>query len=233
MEYMRKNSARPNRLLFFFNISISISTSQKPCKSPYFLFQEKPHGVFALLKPTPTPLSPTTLSLKPYSLSSIPTTISTTFYFRAKCSLSRRLDYIPNRISDDSFVRIFDTTLCDGEQSPGATMTSKEKLDVARQLTRLGVDIIEAGFPASSRDDLEVVKMIAHEVGNTIDDDGRVPVICGLARCNKTDINAAWEAVRHAKFPRIHTFNEIHLQYKLRKTREEVVAIAWEDADCY
>ncbi|XP_058094056.1 2-isopropylmalate synthase A-like isoform X3 [Magnolia sinica] len=184
----------------------------------------------SLLFLNPNPLiSHRSLFLKPYSLSSIPKTITTTFSFRAKCSLSRRPDYIPNRISDDSFVRIFDTTLRDGEQSPGATMTSKEKLDVARQLARLGVDIIEAGFPASSRDDLEAVKMIAREVGNTIDEDGHVPVVCGLARCNKTDIDAAWEAVRHAKFPRIHTFiatSEIHLQYKLRKTREEVVTIA-------
>ncbi|OVA11389.1 Pyruvate carboxyltransferase [Macleaya cordata] len=110
-------------------------------------------------------------------------------------------------------------------------MTSKEKLDVARQLAKLGVDIIEAGFPASSKDDLEAVRMIAKEVGNTIDDDGHVPVICGLARCNRSDIDAAWEAVKYAKKPRIHTFiatSEIHLKYKLRKSREEVIAIARE-----
>ncbi|PIA49046.1 hypothetical protein AQUCO_01300116v1 [Aquilegia coerulea] len=150
-----------------------------------------------------------------------------------KCSISNtRPEYIPNRISDPNYVRIFDTTLRDGEQSPGATMTSKEKLDVARQLAKLRVDIIEAGFPASSKDDLEAVKMIAKEVGNAVDDeDGYVPVICGLARCNKGDIDAAWEAVKYAKRPRIHVFiatSEIHLKYKLKKSRGEVVAIARE-----
>eukprot|EP00262_Sarcandra_glabra_P004186 TRINITY_DN1516_c0_g1_i3.p1 TRINITY_DN1516_c0_g1~~TRINITY_DN1516_c0_g1_i3.p1 ORF type:complete len:601 (+),score=90.24 TRINITY_DN1516_c0_g1_i3:115-1917(+) len=151
--------------------------------------------------------------------------------FTTKCSLTPRPNYIPNRISDPSYVRIFDTTLRDGEQSPGATMTSKEKLDVARQLAKLGVDIIEAGFPAASKDDLEAVKMIAKEVGNTVDSDGHVPVICGLARCNRADIDASWEAVQFAKRPRVHTFiatSEIHLIYKLKKTREEVVAIARE-----
>ncbi|KAK9138907.1 hypothetical protein Sjap_009501 [Stephania japonica] len=150
-----------------------------------------------------------------------------------KCSAAphRRPEYIPNRIPDPSYVRIFDTTLRDGEQSPGATMTSKEKLDVARQLAKLGVDVIEAGFPASSKDDLEAVKMIAKEVGNTVDGDGHVPVICGLARCNRSDIDASWAAVKYAKRPRIHTFiatSDIHLNYKLKKSREEVVAIARE-----
>ncbi|KAI3881355.1 hypothetical protein MKX03_025662 [Papaver bracteatum] len=142
-----------------------------------------------------------------------------------------RPEYIPNKISDPNYVRIFDTTLRDGEQSPGATMTSKEKLDVARQLAKLGVDIIEAGFPASSKDDAESVKLIAKEVGNAVDSDGHVPVICGLARCNKNDIDTAWEAVKYAKKPRIHTFiatSEIHLKYKLRKSREQVCAIATE-----
>ncbi|XP_059655020.1 2-isopropylmalate synthase A-like [Cornus florida] len=147
------------------------------------------------------------------------------------CSSSRggRPEYIPNRISDPSYVRIFDTTLRDGEQSPGATMTSKEKLDVARQLAKLRVDIIEAGFPAASKDDLEAVKMIAQEVGNAVDDTGYVPVICGLARCNKNDIDASWEAVKNAKLPRIHTFiatSEIHMKYKLKKTKEEVIETA-------
>jgi len=108
-------------------------------------------------------------------------------------------------------------------------MTSKEKLDVARQLARLGVDIIEAGFPIASPDDLEAVKNIAKEVGNHVDDDGYVPVICGLARCNKADIDASWEAVRHALRPRIHTFiatSDIHLKYKLKKSRDEVISIA-------
>ncbi|XP_010274930.1 PREDICTED: 2-isopropylmalate synthase A-like [Nelumbo nucifera] len=146
-----------------------------------------------------------------------------------KCCASARPEYIPNRIPDPLYVRIFDTTLRDGEQSPGATMTSKEKLDIARQLAKLGVDIIEAGFPAASKDDLEAVKTIAMEVGNDVDETGYVPVICGLARCNRADIDAAWEAVKHAKRPRIHTFiatSEIHMKHKLRKSREEVIQIA-------
>lgn len=108
-------------------------------------------------------------------------------------------------------------------------MTSKEKLDIARQLARLGVDIIEAGFPAASKDDFEAVKMIAQEVGNAGDGEGYVPVICGLSRCNERDIKAAWEAVKYAKRPRIHTFiatSPIHMKYKLKKTKEEVIEIA-------
>ncbi|KAG2726102.1 hypothetical protein I3760_01G096800 [Carya illinoinensis] len=141
----------------------------------------------------------------------------------------RRPDYIANRISDPSYVRIFDTTLRDGEQSPGASLTSKEKLDIARQLSKLGVDIIEAGFPVSSTDDFEAVKTIAKEVGNAVDKDGYVPVICGFARCNEKDIRTAWEAVKYAKRPRIHTFiatSAIHMEYKLRKTKAMVVEIA-------
>ena len=124
------------------------------------------------------------------------------------------------------YVRIFDTTLRDGEQSPGASLTSAEKLEIARQLSKLGVDIIEAGFPAASPDDLEAVKHIAHEVGNPLDPNARVPIIAGLARANKNDIDKAWEAVQHAKNPRIHTFlatSDIHLKYKLKMSREEVV----------
>ncbi|KAJ6929432.1 2-isopropylmalate synthase 2 [Populus alba x Populus x berolinensis] len=137
--------------------------------------------------------------------------------------------YVPNKIPDPNYVRIFDTTLRDGEQSPGATLTSKEKLDIARQLAKLGVDIIEAGFPAASKDDFEAVRMIANEVGNQVDSEGYVPVICGLSRCNEKDIRAAWEAVKNAKRPRIHTFiatSGIHMEYKLRKSKEEVVEIA-------
>ncbi|XP_057546804.1 2-isopropylmalate synthase A-like isoform X2 [Amaranthus tricolor] len=143
--------------------------------------------------------------------------------------LHHRSSYIPNKISDPNYIRIFDTTLRDGEQSPGASMTPKQKLEIARQLARLGVDIIEAGFPAASNADLEAVKTIAMEVGNAVDEDGYVPVICGLSRCNKGDIDAAWEAVKYAKRPRIHTFiatSEIHMEHKLNKTREEVVKIA-------
>jgi len=132
----------------------------------------------------------------------------------------------------DDIVRIFDTTLRDGEQSPGATMTSAEKLEVARALSRLGVDVIEAGFPAASPDDLEAVRRIAIEVGQK-PEAGRnePPVICGLARCNKNDIDKAWEAVQPASRPRIHTFiatSEIHMKYKLKMEPEEVVKRACE-----
>jgi 2-isopropylmalate synthase len=128
------------------------------------------------------------------------------------------------------YVIIFDTTLRDGEQSPGATMTSAEKLEVARALSRLGVDVIETGFPAASPDDLLAVKTIAEQVGTTRTD-GRPqatpPVICALARAQEGDINKAWEAIRGAARPRIHTFlatSEIHMKHKLRMTREQVVA---------
>lgn len=83
----------------------------------------------------------------------------------AIAAAQRRPEYIPNRIDDPNYVRIFDTTLRDGEQSPGATLTSKEKLDIAKQLAKLGVDIIEAGFPVASPDDFEAVRTIAMEVG--------------------------------------------------------------------
>jgi 2-isopropylmalate synthase len=125
----------------------------------------------------------------------------------------------------ENYVRIFDTTLRDGEQSPGATMTSAEKLEVARGLARLGVDVIEAGFPAASPDDLEAVRRIGLEVGRS-EDGSRVPIICGLARTTQKDIDKAWEAIRVADRPRIHTFlatSEIHMQYKLRMTREQVL----------
>src|SRR5512138_404401 len=124
-----------------------------------------------------------------------------------------------------NYVKIFDTTLRDGEQSPGATMTSIEKMEVARALAKLGVDIIEAGFPAASPDDLEAVKRIAQEVGNPADG-SKAPIICGLARATKSDIDKAWEAIRGAKHPRIHTFlatSEIHMKYKLKMDREQVV----------
>jgi 2-isopropylmalate synthase len=101
---------------------------------------------------------------------------------------------------ESAYIRIFDTTLRDGEQSPGASMTSTEKLEVARALARLGVDVIEAGFPAASPDDLEAVRRIALEVGSsTGKNEGlKLPVICGLARAVQSDIDKAWEAVRHA-----------------------------------
>jgi 2-isopropylmalate synthase len=121
-------------------------------------------------------------------------------------------------------ILIFDTTLRDGEQSPGATLNVDEKLTIARQLARLGVDIIEAGFPFASPGDFEAVNKIAGEVGTP---DG--PTICGLARATKQDIEAAGRAIAPAAKGRIHTFiatSDIHMQYKLRKSREEVLAIA-------
>jgi len=128
----------------------------------------------------------------------------------------------------NNYVKIFDTTLRDGEQSPGATMTSAEKLEVARSLARMGVDIIEAGFPAASPDDLEAVRRIALEVGNQAkgESDAKVPIITGLARANKSDIDKAWEAVKGAQKPRIHTFlatSQIHMKHKLKMDPEEVV----------
>lgn len=118
-------------------------------------------------------------------------------------------------------VIIFDTTLRDGEQSPGANLNMKEKIEVGKQLAKLGVDVIEAGFPISSPGDFESVKAIAQKV--------KGPTIAGLARAHKKDIEAAWEAVKFAEKPRIHTFiatSDIHLEYKLRKSREEVLQIA-------
>ncbi len=115
-------------------------------------------------------------------------------------------------------ILIFDTTLRDGEQSPGASLNMKEKLEVAEQLERLGVDVIEAGFPISSPGDFQAVKLIARKI--------RKPVIAGLARATKRDIDVCWDAIKYAKNPRIHTFiatSDIHLKYKLRKSREEVL----------
>lgn len=121
---------------------------------------------------------------------------------------------------------IFDTTLRDGEQSPGATLNVDEKLTIARQLTRLGVDVIEAGFPFASPGDFEAVQKIAATVGTETG-----PVICGLARATTQDIQAAAAALKPAVHARIHTFiatSDIHLEYKLKKTRAEVMAIAAE-----
>ena len=142
---------------------------------------------------------------------------------------AKRPDYVPGVISDPGYVRIFDTTLRDGEQSPGATLTSNEKLDIARMLAKLGVDIIEAGFPIASPDDFDAVNQIARVVGNEVDEDGYVPVICGLSRANPKDIERAWEAVKPAQRPRVHTFiatSPIHMETKLKKTPDEVLQIA-------
>lgn len=115
-------------------------------------------------------------------------------------------------------VFVFDTTLRDGEQSPGASLTGAEKLEIARQLARLNVDVIEAGFPSSSPGDFEAVRQIAREV--------RGPVITALARAVKADIDAVWEAVRDAERPRIHIVlgaSDIHARGKFRRSREELL----------
>jgi 2-isopropylmalate synthase len=120
-------------------------------------------------------------------------------------------------------ITVFDTTLRDGEQSPGCSMNRQEKLRVAHQLDRLGVDVIEAGFPIASDGDFEAVKAIASVI--------RRPIIAGLARACRLDIERAWEALQGAARPRIHVFlatSDIHLKYKLRITREECLAHARE-----
>src|SRR5258708_6340549 len=118
-------------------------------------------------------------------------------------------------------ITVFDTTLRDGEQSTGCSMNHQEKLRLAHQLDRLGADVIEAGFPIASDGDFEAVKAIAAVV--------RRPIIAGLARACRPDIERAWEALRDAARPRIHVFlatSDIHLQYKLRITHDECVAQA-------
>ncbi|HHY60065.1 MAG TPA: 2-isopropylmalate synthase, partial [Clostridia bacterium] len=115
-------------------------------------------------------------------------------------------------------VYIFDTTLRDGEQTPGVSLNIHEKLEIAAQLARLGVDVIEAGFPITSKGDFEAVQAIARSV--------KGPAICALARASEKDIDVAWEALQDAENPRIHTFiasSDIHLKYKLKMTREEVL----------
>lgn len=129
-----------------------------------------------------------------------------------------------NKQSQPDRIIIFDTTLRDGEQCPGATLNVDEKLTIARQLARLGVDVIEAGFAFASPGDFEAVQRIAKTVGT---EDG--PVICSLARAIKADIEAAAEALKPAAHARIHTFistSDIHLEYQLKKSRAEVLAIA-------
>ena len=121
-------------------------------------------------------------------------------------------------MEDPDVIRIFDTTLRDGEQSPGATMTTEEKIQVAEQLVRLNVDIIEAGFPAASPGDLIAVKEIARRT--------RGVAVAGLARANTGDIDAAWEGIREADRPVIHVFiatSEIHLKHKLKLNKEEAL----------
>ena len=118
-------------------------------------------------------------------------------------------------------VKIFDTTLRDGEQSPGISLDVSEKLEIADQLARLGVDVIEAGFPIASPGDFEAVRAIAREVHG--------PIVAGLARANPADVERAWEAVQDAERPRIHTFvstSDIHIVHQLQATREDVKGLA-------
>jgi len=127
-----------------------------------------------------------------------------------------------NAVSDNR-VLIFDTTLRDGEQAPGCSMTLNEKLRVAAALRDLKVDVIEAGFPAASPGDFEAVQKIAQTING--------PVICGLARCNAKDIRRAWDALKGASRPRIHVFvatSEIHREHKLQMAKAEIISIAIE-----
>lgn len=129
-------------------------------------------------------------------------------------------------------VKIFDTTLRDGEQSPGCSMNLPEKVEMARQLEKLGVDIIEAGFAIASPMDFKSVQKIARAVQNC--------TVASLARCVRGDIDAAWDAVKEARHPRIHVFlatSDIHMEYKLQMTREQVLArisemVAYARAKC-
>src|ERR1700730_17643221 len=118
-------------------------------------------------------------------------------------------------------VLIFDTTLRDGEQSPGISLNTQEKLEIAAQLARLGVDVIEAGFPITSPGDFEAVQAISRQIEG--------PVITGLARTHVADIDSAWNAVKDSARPRIHTFistSDIHIEYQLQTTREDVMGQA-------
>src|SRR4051794_23359534 len=122
---------------------------------------------------------------------------------------------------DPNRVLIFDTTLRDGEQSPGISLNTAEKLEIAHQLARLGVDIIEAGFPIASPGDFEAVQAIAREVHG--------PVITGLARANPADVDRAWDAIKDSPRPRIHTFvstSDIHITHQLQGTRDDVRGLA-------
>ena len=138
----------------------------------------------------------------------------------------------PSQVSEANRVQIFDTTLRDGEQSPGISLNTQEKVEIATQLGRLGADVIEAGFPITSPGDFEAVEAIAQTV------DG--PVICGLARTHKADIDAAWNAIRDSQRPRIHTFvstSDIHIEHQLQTDRADVkgqarAAVAMAKAYC-
>ncbi|KAH0938822.1 hypothetical protein HID58_006283 [Brassica napus] len=111
-----------------------------------------------------------------------------------KPDVERWPKYIPNKHPDKNYVRVLDTTLRDGEQSPGGALTPAQKLEIARKLAKLRVDVMDVGFPASSEEELEAVKTIAKTVGNEVDEEtGYVPVICVISRCKHKDIEAAWE----------------------------------------
>ncbi|MCA9118445.1 MAG: 2-isopropylmalate synthase, partial [Planctomycetaceae bacterium] len=121
-------------------------------------------------------------------------------------------------------VRFFDTTLRDGEQSPGINLNASEKLEIAEQLARLRVDIIEAGFPIASPGDFDAVRQIAERYNDRA-------VICALARCRPEDIDRAWEALQHAANVRIHVFlatSSIHRQYKLKMDKSQIIQTAVE-----
>ncbi len=121
------------------------------------------------------------------------------------------------QVAEQNRVHIFDTTLRDGEQSPGISLNTQEKVEIAQQLARLGVDVIEAGFPITSPGDFEAVQEISRNVEG--------PVICGLSRTHKADIDAAWNAIKDSARPRIHTFistSDIHIEHQLQTTREDV-----------
>ncbi|VVA93573.1 unnamed protein product [Arabis nemorensis] len=135
-------------------------------------------------------------------------------------------EYIPNKLPNKNYVRVLDTTLRDGEQAPGGSLTPPQKIEIARQLFKLRVDIMEVGFPATSEEEFETIKTIA----KTVDEEtGYVPVIAVIARCKHSDIEAAWGSVKYAKRPRVIIFastSDIHMKYKLKKTKEEVIEMA-------
>src|SRR6202140_2585767 len=124
-------------------------------------------------------------------------------------------------MADTRTIKIFDTTLRDGEQSPGCSMNFAEKMELAQALVDLGVDVIEAGFPIASPGDFEAVREIARLIKGS--------VICGLARCNNEDIDRAWEALQYSEAPRIHVFlatSAIHREFKLKMDKQEIINLA-------
>jgi len=214
------------KLIFTPAIAAALFISSAVKTSAFTSTNLRHHGY----KPTAfTQKSQKTITRTSLQSTESPTETITTTATKQQLIRRPRPVYDPSSISDPDYVRIFDTTLRDGEQSPGATLTSNEKLEIAIQLAKLGVDIIEAGFPIASPDDFKAVKQIADVVGNDVFEDGYVPVICGLSRANEKDIQTAWDAVKGAKLPRVHTFiatSPIHMECKLKKTPDEVVEIA-------